>query len=121
MPNPLLYEVVRRQFEMLVASFPGIPNLKGFLEVVPIPETVGPMLAAARATAEMLKAAPSVEFAGEELRADEEQTRTFYYFAMSQLPILREHNLPIRPTTEGAGPFYELAIWILGLVSKRLD
>jgi len=114
-------ELVHRQFATLVQGFPGEQGLAEFLAAVPIPGTVGPLLGRARVVAEMLRAVPTVEMAIEELRADQDGTRAFYQFAMSQLRTLRETPIAQSTTTKDSGnPFYELSVWALALFSQRL-
>lgn len=119
MPAPTFAEIVHHQFSKLAQTFPGKERLKEFLEEAPIPETTGPLLLSARVVAEMLRAAPSEEFAYQELRADEDGTRAFYQFSMTQFQTLREKGQIIPAKTEG-GPFEELASWALGLIAQRL-
>lgn len=120
MPDPIFYETIRHQFSTLVKSFPGEERLREYLAEVPIPETVAPLLRDARDVAEMLKAAPTEQFAVAELRADEAKTRAFYQFAMSQFPVLRERTAGVRSKKED-GHFQELATWILALIAQRLE
>ena len=121
MPKEALYDTIHRQFATLVKAFPNEQGLKEFLEAVAIPETITPLLPDARDVAEMLRSAPTEQFAYQELRADEAKTRAFYQFAMSQFPTLREHPVARSASTpESSNPFYELATWILSLVAQRL-
>lgn len=120
MPTEPLYDKIHRQFSALVRNFPTEQGLKEFLEEVPIPETVGTLLPDARDVAEMLKVAPTEQFAVQELRADEARTRIFYQFAMSQFQTLREHPASKSlVTTDSDTPFCELASWILALTDQR--
>jgi hypothetical protein len=120
MPQETLYERIHRQFLTLVEIFPGRERRIEFLEERPIPGKVGPLLPCARAVAEMLKAAPTVQMVTEELRADPDKTRCFYQFAMSQLQTLREHDAgKTILATEAGKPFEELASWVLALIDRR--
>lgn len=118
MPDQSLYDILKDQLFALQRAFLGPKGLREFLEAEAIPERVTRLLPDARAVAEMLLASPTEHLVAEELRADEERTRSFFLVAITQLPVWRERFGEVHAMKEGP-PFSELAKVILALTDPK--